>query len=355
MEFPEGYIGLLSEVKYFYTNINNKNDVAGKLTFQGSNDKTKFTDIFTVGDDVKEGWNSHVKQFEVNYLKYRYYRFKGTRTSCRLGEIKLKGVETIKDTQNKYSCPLKLTLGNTVQDSFSHSVEYQGAKTPLLTSISPRYGTVTGGTEVTFTGTGFGTLASGKYKVTIDGVDCPVKTVSDKAITCTTGPRPNLPEQSLDISIDGLGRVSTQGFKFTYAQYWSHESTWNGLYAPLEGESVVVSKGVNLIVDIDRPPNLQLVIVYGSLIFLPDASETHQRFFDARYIYVKKGKFEVGTEAHPYTSKITITLHGNINDPYMPIYGNKVLALDKGILEMHGVARNPTWSQMSETSNKGST
>jgi hypothetical protein len=36
---------------------------------------------------------------------------------------------------------------------------------------------------------------------------------------------------------------------------------------------------------------------------------------------------EVGTEEFPYTSKLTITMHGNISDPYLPIYGNKVIAV----------------------------
>jgi len=57
-EFPEGYIALLSEVRYFYTNINAKQDVLGKLTFQGSDDFETFEDIFVVDDSVREGWNT---------------------------------------------------------------------------------------------------------------------------------------------------------------------------------------------------------------------------------------------------------------------------------------------------------
>jgi len=97
------------------------------------------------------------------------------------------------------------------------------------------------------------------------------------------------------------------------------------------------------------------VLVEGSLIFLPnDDDEDHEAFFDARYIYVKQGRIEIGTEEHPYTSKFTMTLHGDIYSPYLPIYGNKVLALDRGSLDMHGAPRTPTWTQMYETSNAGS-
>jgi hypothetical protein len=46
------------------------------------------------------------------------------------------------------------------------------------------------------------------------------------------------------------------------------------------------------------------------LIFAPHIDPNHQRFFDARYIFVNGGYMEVGTEAYPYTSKLTMTMHG---------------------------------------------
>jgi len=63
----------------------------------------------------------------------------------------------------------------------------------------------------------------------------------------------------------------------------------------------------------------------------------------------------VGTEKFPYTSKITFTLHGNIYDPYIPIYGNKCIAVRYGILDMHGVPREPTWTVMDKTAQAGDT
>jgi len=62
---------------------------------------------------------------------------------------------------------------------------------------------------------------------------------------------------------------------------------------------------------------------------------------------------EVGTEEAPYTSKITITLHGQIEDPYLPIYGNKVLGVRHATLDMHGVKREPVWTTMKETADVG--
>jgi hypothetical protein len=44
-------------------------------------------------------------------------------------------------------------------------------------------------------------------------------------------------------------------------------------------------------------------------------------------------------------------MHGTVKDPYIPIYGNKVIGVRYGTLDMHGVDRNPSWTVM-ETSAK---
>lgn len=44
----------------------------------------------------------------------------------------------------------------------------------------------------------------------------------------------------------------------------------------------------------------------------------------------------MGTEEFPYTSKLEITLYGDLEKPAIPTYGNKVLAVRDGILDIHG-------------------
>ena len=136
---------------------------------------------------------------------------------------------------------------------------------------------------------------------------------------------------------------------------WSDDTTWGGEFAPMYMESVYVPPGLNLYVDVDRTPELNLIMVEGSLIFAPEANANHERFFDARYIYLKDAYMEVGTEEFPYTSKLTITMHGNISSPYLPIFGNKVLAVQRSTLDMHGVKRTPTWTVLNETAQPGAT
>jgi hypothetical protein len=120
-------------------------------------------------------------------------------------------------------------------------------------------------------------------------------------------------------------------------------------------ESVYVPAGLNLLVDVDRTPLLNAVVVEGSIIFAPDEDENYERFFDAMYIFVNGGSMEVGTTEFPYTSKLTITMHGDVSDPYLPIFGNKVLAVRYGVLDMHGVERQPTWTLLDSTVEAGGT
>ena len=60
---------------------------------------------------------------------------------------------------------------------------------------------------------------------------------------------------------------------------------------------------------------------------------------------------EVGTEAYPYSSKITITMHGDVKTPALPTYGNKNIAVRAGILSMVGNERKVTWTMLDKTAN----
>ena len=56
----------------------------------------------------------------------------------------------------------------------------------------------------------------------------------------------------------------------------------------MEGESVAVGEGLNLLVDIDESPVLNAIIIDGGSLIFPsvDHDPNHQRTFDAHYIYV---------------------------------------------------------------------
>jgi len=315
-------------------------------------DGNNYDDLFVVDSNIHDGWNYHKWEDPADYPKYRFFRFYSSQNKgCKIAEIQLTGVETIDDENASYTCDATLITGDT--EHALNSVEYSGSITPALSAVSPRYGTVTGGTEVTFTGSDFSDDIS-KYSIIIDGIECPVSAATTTSVTCTTGKRPGLRESTLEIYIDGVGLVSNRGILFKYSSFWSDDTTWGGEFAPMEGETVYVPAGLNLLVDVDSTPLLIAVLVEGSLIFAPDADPNHHRTFDAKYIFVNGGTMEVGTEEFPYSSKITITMHSNVTDPYLPIYGNKVIGVRYGTLDMHGVERTPTWTRLETTSDVGS-
>ncbi len=42
-------------------------------------------------------------------------------------------------------------------------------------------------------------------------------------------------------------------------------------------------------------------------------------------------------------------MHGTKNSEKLPIYGNKVIAVRNGHIEMHGAVRNPVWTHLYES------
>jgi hypothetical protein len=70
--FKSGHIGQLSEVSFFMP-LFSRNNFIGKLKLQGSSDGVAYTDIFTVQNEIHEGWNYY--DYRDSNLMYRYYRF----------------------------------------------------------------------------------------------------------------------------------------------------------------------------------------------------------------------------------------------------------------------------------------
>jgi hypothetical protein len=102
---------------------------------------------------------------------------------------------------------------------------------------------------------------------------------------------------------------------------------------------------------------LNLVVVDGgSLLFPSNDDPTYEATFDAHYIFLNNRAYmEVGTEAEPYQSKLTITMHGARYDPYIPKYGNKCIGVFNSTLDIHGVKRTPTWTSLASTAAKHAT
>jgi len=83
-------VGRLSEAKFFM-NPFTKSTFVDNLVFEGSNDGNTYTTIFTVSEEIHEGWN----YYDID-TSYRWYRFSGSvQGACKIGEIALIGVEAL--------------------------------------------------------------------------------------------------------------------------------------------------------------------------------------------------------------------------------------------------------------------
>lgn len=153
---------------------------------------------------------------------------------------------------------------------------FDGSITPNLTSITPRHGTVQGNEIITFTGTGFSATKE-DITITIDGkFVCPVESSTLTEIKCKTVKRPGFHKTSLLIHVKGKGYVALNNQLFTYVNYWSHDTTWGMEFAPMAMESIHIPTGLNLYMDIDKTPELNLLIIEGQLIIAPHPTDkTH--------------------------------------------------------------------------------
>lgn len=52
------------------------------------------------------------------------------------------------------------------------------------------------------------------------------------------------------------------------------------------------------------------------------------------------GRLQIGTEEKPFQHKATITLHGHLRSPELPVYGAKTLGVREGVLDLHGKNAN---------------
>ena len=226
-----------------------------------------------------------------------------------------------------------------------------------MTNIIPRHGSYKGNENVQiFLGTmnsGFSTIGHTDFEIFIDDVVCAPTAFAispDIKVDCTTGARSFDYEgqPSLRIYIKG-NMVATQGRVYRYVAAWSDVDTWGPALRPMAGESVQVPAGRNLLLD-ENTPALNLVILDGGSLIVncsPDDAEAPTLTLAAQYIFLNSGSYmEVGTEEQPCLSKVFIVLAGKKHDPVMPLFGNKVIAVRGGTLEMHGSPVGKTWSTL---------
>lgn len=189
-DFGQNFAINLTSIKYYPLLTKSLSYFYG-LTFQGSNNNVDFVDLFTLNETLKTGWNTW--QAPESTINYRYIRLTPNATHntsrCNIAEVKFNGFLTYTGTSTlaSTSCDGIVNL-NGNQVVLTSAVEYRQDSTPVVQSLSPILGPTTGGTEVTITGTGFGTDNS-KVSILMDNVECIVSSTTATSIVCTTGMR----------------------------------------------------------------------------------------------------------------------------------------------------------------------
>lgn len=167
----DGHVFVLDEARVFLNNLNDITPFVNRLTLQGSSGDGVYRDIWTLDESVHKGWNSQSFRKDARPPAYKAYRFRGTsRGSCRVGEAQLIGIETLESSSSEVSCTPKAIIdGRTFE---LNAMAYSRQSTPVLTGMSPAFGSVYGGDSVEFYGTGFSGRA--RTSVMIDGRPCAV-------------------------------------------------------------------------------------------------------------------------------------------------------------------------------------
>ena len=251
--------------------------------------------------------------------------------------------------------------------------------------MTPARGTARGGTSFVLNGSSLNSgSGSSSYTVKLNGYEAssckPATGQSTTAVQCVSGSRWGAihpQDTTLVVSGKGAAMIVPKETRWLYIDRWSDPRTWLDSEMPVDGDTVIVPEGEAILVDLNTP-KLFLVLVLGTMVFADDQDLN----FNATYIWVAGGTFQIGTEERPFTHKATITLFGDRwNTIELPFIGSKVLAVTNrgglktechsnslgttapaemcevrsvGKLDLHG-RRSISWTRLNATVENGAT
>jgi hypothetical protein len=121
---------------------------------------------------------------------------------------------------------------------------------------------------------------------------------------------------------------------------WSDASNWGGTL-PTDDDDVEIPSGWNMLLDLEETPVLKSLTINGRLSFIQNDKDIHLR---SKQIFVRAGKFFIGSEEMPFENKALITLHGMQDEETLVLSGtvsagNKIMAT-VGEIKFYGIDRD---------------
>lgn len=130
---------------------------------------------------------------------------------------------------------------------------------------------------------------------------------------------------------------------------WSDPAAWPDGKVPGEGDAVVITRDMDVLLDVS-PPALRSLTIEGKLRF----SDERDLDLVTDWIYLPRGELHIGSEGKPHSRKATITLTDNVPGENINTMGDRGIMLLGGKLNLHG-DREHTWTKLADTAEKGST
>lgn len=150
----------------------------------------------------------------------------------------------------------------------------------------------------------------------------------------------------LKINIEEIGDLAFNDNNFEIFYRWSDIRTWGMDFIPGFKDSVYI-KNLNVLFDIETADLNFVLIENGSLKF----EDTRDYKIKANNILIRSGNFIIGTEKLPFKHKFELIFTSTKKDPTLPIFGNKVLAVMEGCLDIHGIKKEFTHTLLAKTAN----
>jgi len=113
---------------------------------------------------------------------------------------------------------------------------------------------------------------------------------------------------------------------------WSNPASWPDRVVPVAGAAVVIPSGRSVLLDVSPPP-LASLTVDGILRF-----DERDLNLTTGWIVVH-GRFEIGSETHPYAHQAVVTLTGLAGEEVMGMGAKVFGAMGGGAIELHGLQR----------------